>query len=285
TACSGRGARGSCPPWGRRSGRTRAGSPARGCRRAARRPPRRTRRPRPASPSPPTRTGPATGDRWRRGPRTTGASARPHRSGALPSGPRRLCDRRHRGKGPRRGCRSPHPSTRDMEVRTVATAHAGGYAGPSRIHSLAQYGAFAFGAVFVLVGILGFIPGITTNVDDMTFAGEDSGAELLGIFQVSVLHNLVHLLLGIVGLWAARLWATARVYLLATGVVYLALFVYGMVIDRESDANFVPLNSADDWLHLVLAVAMLAVGLAAGRRFEDDPLVRGRGDVPRARRT
>lgn len=167
----------------------------------------------------------------------------------------------------------------------MATAHAGGYAGPSRIHSLAQYGAFAFGAVFVLVGILGFIPGITTNVDDMTFAGEDSGAELLGIFQVSVLHNLVHLLLGIVGLWAARLWATARVYLLATGVVYLALFVYGMVIDRESDANFVPLNSADDWLHLVLAVAMLAVGLAAGRRFEDDPLVRGRGDVPRARRT
>ena len=165
----------------------------------------------------------------------------------------------------------------------MATAHAGGYAGPSRIHSLAQYGAFAFGGAFTLVGILGFIPGITTNVDDMTFAGNDSGAELLGIFQVSVLHNLVHLLFGLVGLWAARLCTTARVYLLASGLIYLVLFVYGMVVDRDSDANFVPVNSADDWLHLVLAIGMLAVGLAAGRRFEDDPLVRGRGDVPRSR--
>ena len=136
----------------------------------------------------------------------------------------------------------------------MATAHAGGYAGPSRIHSLAQYGR-SLGGAFTLVGILGFIPGITTNVDDMTFAGNDSGAELLGIFQVSVLHNLVHLLFGLVGLWAARLWTTARVYLLASGLIYLVLFVYGMVVDRDSDANFVPVNSADDWLHLVLATA------------------------------
>lgn len=166
----------------------------------------------------------------------------------------------------------------------MATAQAGGYAGPSRIHSLAQYGALGAGAAFLLVGILGFIPGITTNFDDMTFAGTDSGAELFGIFQVSVLHNIVHLLFGAVGLWAARTWDTARIYLIASGVIYLALFVYGMVVDRGSDANFVPVNSADDWLHLALAIAMLALGLAAGRRWDDDPLVRGRGDAPRAGR-
>ena len=55
------------------------------------------------------------------------------------------------------------------------------------------------------------------------------------------------------------------------------LFVYGMVVDRDADANFVPVNAADDWLHLALGVGMLAVGLLAGRRWEDDPLVRGRG--------
>jgi hypothetical protein len=95
------------------------------------------------------------------------------------------------------------------------------------------------------------------------------------VFQVSVLHNIVHLLFGVIGLWAARTWATARLFLLASGAVYLVLFVYGMVVDRGSDANFVPVNAADDWLHLGLALGMLAVGLAAGRRWEDDPLVRG----------
>jgi hypothetical protein len=108
----------------------------------------------------------------------------------------------------------------------------------------------------------------------MAFAGTDSEAELFGVFQVSVLHNIVHLLSGAVGLWAARTWTTARLFLLAAGAIYLVLFVYGMVVDRGSDANFVPVNAADDWLHLGLAVGMLAVGLAAGRRWEEDPLVR-----------
>lgn len=158
----------------------------------------------------------------------------------------------------------------------MATAHAGGYGG-AQVRSLAQMGALVFGAAFLLVGVLGFIPGITSNFDEMKFAGTDSQAELLGIFQVSVLHNIVHLLFGALGIWAARAWVTARGFLLAAGAVYLVLFVYGMVVDRDADANFVPVNAADDWLHLVLALGMLAVGLLAGRRWEDDPLVRGRG--------
>ena len=39
--------------------------------------------------------------------------------------------------------------------------------------------------VFLLVGILGFIPGITSNFSDITFAGNESDAKLLGIFQTS----------------------------------------------------------------------------------------------------
>ena len=57
------------------------------------------------------------------------------------------------------------------------------------------------GVVFLLVGIAGFIPGITTNLyDGLEFAGNDGNAELLGIFEVSVLHNIVHGLFGIAGL-------------------------------------------------------------------------------------
>ena len=87
--------------------------------------------------------------------------------------------------------------------------------------------AVVVSAVFLLVGILGFIPGITTHYGDLSFAGHDSGAQLLGVFQVSVLHNLVHLLFGIVGMALARAADTARTYLLGGGVVYLALWVLG----------------------------------------------------------
>ena len=80
----------------------------------------------------------------------------------------------------------------------------------SRAH--VQIAAAAVGAVFLLVGILGFVPGITTSYDDLGFAGHH-GAELLGLFEVNVLHNLVHLTFGIAGLALARNIAGARAYL------------------------------------------------------------------------
>jgi len=129
-----------------------------------------------------------------------------------------------------------------------------------------QKAARAVGAVFLLVGILGFIPGITQNMGDMTFAGYQSDAFLLGIFEVSVLHNLVHLLFGVAGLVMSRTWSGARNYLIGGGAIYLVLFIYGLLVPLESSANFVPVNTADDILHLLLGVAMLGLGLALSRR-------------------
>lgn len=126
---------------------------------------------------------------------------------------------------------------------------------------LARRIATVVAATFLLVGVLGFIPGVTQNVGDMTFAGHESGAELLGLFQVSILHNIVHLLFGVVGLVAARQGRTAVLYLLAGGVVYLLLAAYGALIDHDHDANFVPVNTADDWLHLGLGLGMIGAGL------------------------
>ncbi|HEY0474380.1 MAG TPA: DUF4383 domain-containing protein, partial [Kribbella sp.] len=108
---------------------------------------------------------------------------------------------------------------------------------------------------FLAVGVLGFIPGITTDYGTMSFGGHHSDAMLLGVFQVSVLHNIVHLLFGAAGLALARTAGGARAYLIGGGVVYLVLWIYGLVVDKNSSANFVPLNTADNWLHLVLGVA------------------------------
>jgi hypothetical protein len=129
-----------------------------------------------------------------------------------------------------------------------------------------QKAAVVVGAIFLLVGILGFIPGITTDYDTMEFAGHESEAKLLGVFQVSILHNVVHLLFGVVGLVMARTWSSARTFLIGGGVIYLVLWLYGLLIDKEDEVNFIPVNSADDWLHLVLGAGMVAIGVLLGRR-------------------
>jgi Domain of unknown function (DUF4383) len=143
-----------------------------------------------------------------------------------------------------------------MSDRTTATRGA---------RTNVQKAAAIVGVVFLLVGVLGFIPGITTNFGDLSFAGHQSDARLFGLFQVSILHNIVHLLFGIAGLALARTAAQARTYLVFGGVIYLVLFVYGLIVGQESAANFVPVNTADDFLHLILGIGMIGLGLVLTR--------------------
>ena len=135
-----------------------------------------------------------------------------------------------------------------------------------RDRSEVQWAALITGVVFLLVGILGFIPGITQDYDQMGFAGHESEAKLLGIFQVSILHNIVHLAFGIAGILMSRTPELARTFLIGGGAIYLVLWIYGMLVGPESGANFVPMNTADDWLHFVLGIGMIGAGYALGRR-------------------
>jgi hypothetical protein len=149
-------------------------------------------------------------------------------------------------------------------------------AATARYSTPVQKAAIAVGAVFLLVGILGFIPGITTNYDTMSFAGHESGALLLGVFNVSILHNLVHLAFGVAGLLMARTFGNARLYLIGGGVIYLVLWLYGLVIDPHSAANFVPVNDADNWLHLALGLGMVLLGVVLSRGAVDARTSAGR---------
>ncbi len=124
--------------------------------------------------------------------------------------------------------------------------------------------AATMGLVFLLAGIAGFIPGVTSNYDQLEFAGPDSEAKLLGLFEVSVLHNIVHMLFG-VGLIAAARYSWSRAYLLGGGIGYLGVVLYGALVDKEADANILPINNADNILHLVLALTMIGLGVLGSR--------------------
>lgn len=136
-----------------------------------------------------------------------------------------------------------------------------------------QKAAFVVGIAFVAVGVMGFLPGTTVGItageadSGAHLAGHESDNFLFGVFHVSALHNVLHLGLGLLGVTLAAKAGLAKAYLLGGGAIYLALFAFGVVVaDRDIPANFIPLNWADNWLHLGLAVVMIALGLVLGRR-------------------
>jgi 4-hydroxybenzoate polyprenyltransferase len=107
---------------------------------------------------------------------------------------------------------------------------------------------------------------VTDDFAELRAAGHRSAAQLFGVFDVSILLNLIHIVLGIAGLWLARTWAGARIYLIGGGAICLALWIYGLAVGRDSSANFIPVDSADNWLHFAVGLAMLAAGIVLGRQ-------------------
>ncbi|MEU3455960.1 DUF4383 domain-containing protein [Micromonospora sp. NPDC006766] len=150
------------------------------------------------------------------------------------------------------------------DVRGPATVTHGPTRAPAR--PAVQKVALAVAAVFVLIGVLGFLPGVTTHSGELAFAGHHSRAKLFGLFQVSILHNLLHLVFGLIGLGLARQVAGARLFLAGGGAIYLVIWMYGFFVDREGVGNFVPFNDADNWLHLFLGFGMLALGLLTSNK-------------------
>jgi hypothetical protein len=120
--------------------------------------------------------------------------------------------------------------------------------------------------LFVLVGLLGFVPGVTVDHQLLRWAGPGSQALLLGAFQVSALLNLVHLGFGLGGLVLARRVPRTRLFLLGGGAFLLGLWLYGLLADHAGLPDVLPANAADNRLHLAFGVALLGLGGLALRR-------------------
>ncbi len=118
--------------------------------------------------------------------------------------------------------------------------------------------AKVFGIVFLMVGLSGFIPGLTTphthpGADDVMV---DAGlGAALGLFPVNILHNLVHALFGVWGLVAARSLGASRLYARGVAVIYIALAIFGLIPTAKLWTTFglIPLYGNDVWLHIFLA--------------------------------
>lgn len=104
-----------------------------------------------------------------------------------------------------------------------------------------------FGAVMLLVGILGFVPGLAP------------GGMLLGLFEVNALHNIVHIVTGIAGLWAAGTAANARLFFKVFGIVYGLVTVLGIVMNGNI-LGLIMINMADTLLHVVITIVALYAG-------------------------
>ena len=124
--------------------------------------------------------------------------------------------------------------------------------------------ATIFGAVYILVGLLGFA--VTSGVG---FIATEGGL-LLGIFEVNPLHNIAHLLIGAALLIAGlKSVPAAKAVNIAVGAVYLLLGVVGFFL-VDTALNILALNTADHFLHLASALVLLGVGLAADRTVRAD---------------
>jgi len=117
--------------------------------------------------------------------------------------------------------------------------------------------AILFGIVFLAVGILGFVPSISTP-------GPDGMPMLLGIFMVNGIHSIVHIASGVVFLLCGMAGAgPSRLFFKIFGVVYALVAVMGFVTGNGMIFGLISNNTADTWLHVVLAAAMLFLGFAA----------------------
>ena len=124
--------------------------------------------------------------------------------------------------------------------------------------TLAQIWSLTLGAVLVLVGVVGFF------VEPSFAVGDSAQRGTLILFDINGWHNVVHLLSGIVGLAMAGTAAKARLFSIGYGIVYVLVTILGFIVgDGGYLLSIIPINTADNLLHLVIGVTGIAVGLAS----------------------
>jgi hypothetical protein len=152
-------------------------------------------------------------------------------------------------------------------VRPFAAPDGRGIFKELRVMSLRTF-ARVFGVAFLLVGIMGFIPPLLTQPTDHPHGQHGVTVTafegyLLGLFHVNILHSLVHVLFGVMGLAMARRFDTARLYARIVAVSYLLLAVMGLIPRLDTVFGLIPIHGHDVWLHLLLGGVAAYFGFVA----------------------
>ena len=129
--------------------------------------------------------------------------------------------------------------------------------------------ALIFGIVFLLVGVAGFVPALTTPHTHADVVMTSGMALLFGLFPVNLLHNLAHVLFGVWGLFAAKSDNAARLYGQVVAIGYGLLTIMGLVtaMNLHTAFGFIPLYGHDVWLHAALAVVAAYFGFMHEREM------------------
>jgi len=128
--------------------------------------------------------------------------------------------------------------------------------------SPAQVYALVIGLTLVVAGVAGFFYNASFSTGD----GSERDA-VLGILDVDGWHNIVHIASGAIGLFVAGSYGGARAYALGLGAVYLLVTLLGFIAgDGEEILDLIPVNTEDNFLHLLIGIAGIGAGLATPAR-------------------
>lgn len=132
-----------------------------------------------------------------------------------------------------------------------------------------RYFAIALGVVFIVVGILGFVPALLAPPEGLEPLAVGQGYGLLfGLFPVNIVHNAVHLAFGVWGLVAWRSFMAARIYARSVAVIYAVVAVMGLIPLLSTTFGLAPLFGHDIWLHAAIAIVAAYFGYASVTTIE-----------------
>ncbi|ACO46013.1 DUF4383 domain-containing protein [Deinococcus deserti] len=125
--------------------------------------------------------------------------------------------------------------------------------------------ARAAGIIYLLVGLLGFIPTFLSPYAGPDLAVDSMQGRLLGLFPVNLMHNLVHIAIGLWGLSAARSLGASVGFARGLAVLYTLLAIMGLIPGLKTMFGLAPLHGNDVWLHAATALVAAYFGWGATR--------------------
>jgi hypothetical protein len=128
-----------------------------------------------------------------------------------------------------------------------------------------RYFALIMGIAFLLIGVMGFIPAfVTQHADQHHLAVEQNHGYLLGVWPVNAVHNVVHIVSGLLGILAYSALGYSRLYAQTLAIVYGVVTIMGLIPQTWAQTTFglMPIHGHDVWLHGVIAIAAAYFGWA-----------------------